>query len=103
MLSKKHKMFGKALTAAATAAILHAVPAVAQTTNECSTYSVQACATGAIEYYGYTSLKECRLTEYAKCRAGEPPFENIGFVTPAPANPVQKAVNVAHRPLSEQI
>jgi hypothetical protein len=103
MLSKKHKMFGQALTVAATAAILHTVPAVAQTTNECSTYSVQACATGAIEYYGYTSLKECRLTEYAKCRAGEPPFENIAYYPGTPANPGQKSVAAEHQPFNEQI
>jgi len=58
--------------------------AVAQTSNQCSEYSIRICATGAIEYYGYTSLKECRLTEYAKCMNGEPPYVETAFNPSAP-------------------
>lgn len=53
--------------------------AVAQSSNDCSAYSIRVCATGAIDYYGYTSLKECRLTEYAKCMNGEPPYVETAF------------------------
>lgn len=63
--------------------------AVAQTSNQCSEYSIRVCATGAIDYYGYTSLKECRLTEYAKCMNGEPPYVETAFNPGAPAGAIK--------------
>ncbi len=66
------------LGAIAVAALSASAPAMAEPdSGDCVAYSVQACITYGD--YGYTSLKECRLTEYARCMAGEPPVEIYAY------------------------
>ncbi|WP_139216600.1 hypothetical protein [Sphingomonas sp. NFR04] len=48
-------------------------PAMAQTSGACVDYSIRICA-GYQAELGYSSLKDCRLQEYANCMAGAPPY-----------------------------
>lgn len=73
--------FGRLAAVAIVGAALQATPSISQTTNECSTYSIRVC--GDWQSLGYTSLKECRLQEYANCRNGVPPYEPDGFTDTA--------------------
>ncbi len=54
-------------------------PAVAQTTNECSLYSITICAGARWTDFGYSGYGQCRLTEYARCMNGEPPQEEASY------------------------
>lgn len=68
MLVKKHALLGYLAAGTFMAGMFPSTTAVAQTTNECSAYSIRICAIW--DELGYSSLKECRLQEYANCLAG---------------------------------
>ncbi|MET0377288.1 MAG: hypothetical protein ABW128_23895 [Rhizorhabdus sp.] len=74
--------------------------ASAQTSNECSAYSIRVCAGGDL---GYSSLKECRLTEYANCMAGVPPVVETAYQPGAIINVTPKSVAAKYRPLEKLI
>jgi len=79
--------FGRLTVALFAIGALQAVPtapAIAQTTNECSAFSIQRCNGGGWLTLGYSSLGECRLTEYANCMAGIPPIDPLAFKPGAP-------------------
>lgn len=92
MVSKKHQKLGLVFSVIFTAGIVQATPLAAQTTQECTAYSIRVC----VDYpaLGYSTLKECRLQEYANCMAGAPPIEPVAFRPEAPMNakPSQTAV-----------
>jgi len=67
-----------ALAAVALLQAMPSTPAMAQTTNECSAYSIRVCASW--QELGYSALKDCRLQEYANCMAGVPPYEPISMI-----------------------
>lgn len=84
MVSKKHQKLGLAFSVIFTAGVVQATPLAAQTTQECTAYSIRVC----VDYpsLGYSTLKECRLQEYANCMAGAPPIEPVAFKPEAPMN-----------------
>lgn len=66
------------LGAIAVAALSASAPAMAEPdSGDCVTYSVRVCIT--YDTYGYSSLKDCRLNEYARCMAGEPPVDEYAY------------------------
>lgn len=78
---------GRLVAALTTVGALQAVqvaPANADPTpSECVIYSIHVCGGapngGPWEELGYSSLQDCRLTEYANCMAGVPPYDPIAF------------------------
>ena len=62
--------------------------------------SIRVCAGGDL---GYSSLKECRLTEYANCMAGVPPVVETAYQPGAIINVTPKSVAAKYRPLEKLI
>jgi len=84
MLGMIHARFTAAIFALGAIQATQPAPAVAQTTNECSAYSIQVC--GMWDSLGYSSLKECRLQEYANCLNGIR-IQGPASFKPEPAHP----------------
>lgn len=100
MMMSKAARFSAALLSLIAVEGVHVAAASAQTTNECTTYSIRVCAT---EDLGYSSLKECRLTEYANCMAGAPPIVVTAYQPSATNNVAPKSATGKHKPLNTTI
>jgi hypothetical protein len=81
------KNLGRLIVTLTALGALQAVPIAPANANptpaECVAYSIQVCGgspgDGPWGALGYSSLKDCRLQEYANCLAGVPSYQPLAL------------------------